>query len=148
MENGTFSKDLPRNGPQNPILVLDNPSFETRMHSTTSASHQPYPDFLVPAAGPSKPAVMESQPSMPAAETGNTETTESQLLLLIQHCEQYPGELVTHALRCRTALLEHYDEKGSEEKMSEALDQAQQAFWGILRSDQQKTRVFSKPVSA
>lgn len=139
MENRTFSKDLPGNGPQNPILVPDDPYIETRMHSTTSASHQPYPHFSVPAAGPSKPAT-ESQPSMIAAETGNTETTESQPLCLIQYCEQYPGELATHALRCRTALLEHYDETGSEEKMDEALDQAQQAFWGILHSDQQKTR--------
>lgn len=77
---------------------------------------------------------------MIAAETRNTETTESQLLCLIQHCEQFPGELATHALCCRTALLEHYDETGSEEKMNEALDQAQQAFWGILHSGQQKTR--------
>lgn len=84
---------------------------------------------------------------MIAAETGNTETTESQLLRLIQHCEQYPGKLATHALRCRTALLGHYDEADSEEKMNEALDQAQQAFGGPCTQTSRRQGPFSKPVS-
>jgi tetratricopeptide (TPR) repeat protein len=99
-------------------------------------------DRLMPTTEDSEPTVTDHQISIATARAkANDEMAEPILLRLIEQCERQPKHLARQILQCRSALLGLYSAQGGI-SMNEALDQAQEAFWKALDSQQEKTESF------
>lgn len=115
-------------GDQNSNRTPDDDSDENPMGSMDNADS-------------SRPVDIDFQLSLATGYTRtNDKAAEPLLLRLIENCERHPKDLAVQSLRCRNALLAlHYGR--DEQKLSEALDQSEQAFWKISELVEDKTQL-------
>ena len=142
VESRTFPKGPSNNKPENLIVIPDDELSGLGTRNQTSATSQPGLEMFVPPDGPSDPNTLNHHLDMAASGAGGPDAVEQHLFHLIEHCEQYPRELLTHGLRCRTALIQHFERTNDAEKLNEMLDQAQDAFSKLTDSEQPKSLAF------
>jgi tetratricopeptide (TPR) repeat protein len=134
------SQNTPDNSPRphNPDSFGTSSGSEARHARSTQSQTNPL-GHSMPTTEAREPAVIEYQLGIATAYIkANDEMAEPLLLRLIEQCEKQPKHLAAQALRCRSELLGLYSIQGGD-KINEALDQAQQAFWRTLDSELEKT---------
>jgi tetratricopeptide (TPR) repeat protein len=86
---------------------------------------------------------------MARAQVNLHDVTAAQLFTsLIQRCEENPEKLGAQLLQARATLVEHYQKIGETAKAEQALDQAAESFWTVIRlCDTKKHSVLEAAIS-